>query len=212
MAPDHAGPVLSLRGPRVGLGPLHAGLLPAIARWENDLPLSILSGEPARPLTAETLAADPVWTGREGPDVASFAIYELSTLRPIGVIGLRHIDAPPGTAELGISIGEADCRGRGYGTEATALLLRHAFTDLGLRAVLLEVWSFNPRAIRAYLRVGFREIGRRREAQVMAGRAYDRVYMDCLAEEFVDPLSDEVDPHPDAQASPLSRDRDTSQA
>ncbi|HET9015560.1 MAG TPA: GNAT family protein [Thermomicrobiaceae bacterium] len=188
---DHPadGPAISLRGPRVGLGPLHPGLLPAIARWENDLPLSILSGEPARPLTAEALAADPVWAGRGGPGTASFAIYELAAPRPIGVTGLRHIDAPPGTAEFGISIGEADCRGRGYGTEATGLLLRHAFSDLGLRGIFLEVWSFNPAAIRTYLRVGFREIGRRRQAQVMAGRAYDRVYMECLAGEFRDPLA-----------------------
>jgi diamine N-acetyltransferase len=197
--PEHrpAAPVISLRGPRVGLGPLHAELLPAIARWENDLPLSILSGEPARPLTTEALAADPSWTGRAGPDTASFAIYELATRRPIGVVGLRHIDAPPGTADFGISIGEADCRGHGYGTEATALILRHAFAELGLRGVFLEVWSFNPNAIRTYRRVGFREIGRRRAAQLMAGRAYDRVYMECLAGEFLDSLpEDGPDPSP----------------
>ena len=189
MRPAEPSPALTLRGAHVGLGPMHPGLLPAIARWENDLPLSILSGEPARPLTAEALAADPAWTGRTGPDSVSFAIYELSTLRPIGVTGLRDIDTPPGTAEFGISIGETDCWGRGYGTEATTLVLRYAFTDLGLRSILLEVWSFNERAIRTYHRVGFREIGRRRQAQVMGGRAWDVVFMDCLADELVDTLA-----------------------
>lgn len=55
---------------------------------------------------------------------------------------------------------------------------------LGLHNLMLTVFSHNPRGIRAFTRAGFREIGRRREAKRVAGRAYDVVYMDCLATEF----------------------------
>jgi diamine N-acetyltransferase len=35
------------------------------------------------------------------------------------------------SASFGILIGEPDCRGKGYGTETTRLMLDCAFTDLG---------------------------------------------------------------------------------
>jgi len=52
----------------------------------------------------------------------------------------------------------------------------------------LTVLSFNGRGIRAYKRAGFKEIGRWREAHRFGGRAYDVIYMDCLATEFQSPL------------------------
>jgi hypothetical protein len=39
-------------------------------------------------------------------------------------------------------------------------------------------------AIRAYQRAGFKEFGRRREAHRAGGRAFDEVWMDCLATDF----------------------------
>jgi RimJ/RimL family protein N-acetyltransferase len=84
-------------------------------------------------------------------------------------------------------IGEKECWGKGYGTETTTLMLDYGFTLLGLHNICLSVFSFNERGIRAYTRAGFREIGRRREAICLAGRAHDIVFMDCLASEFQSP-------------------------
>jgi len=53
---------------------------------------------------------------------------------------------------------------------------------------MLTVSPYNERGIRAYTRAGFREFGRRREAWRLGGRAYDVVYMDCLATEFQSPV------------------------
>jgi diamine N-acetyltransferase len=92
------------------------------------------------------------------------------------------------TADFDIAIGEKDCWGKGCGTEAAALMLDYGFTALGLHNIHLSVWSFNERAIRAYRRAGFREIGRRRGAHRLGGQAYDVIYMDCLATEFQSPV------------------------
>jgi RimJ/RimL family protein N-acetyltransferase len=81
-------------------------------------------------------------------------------------------------------IGEKDCWNKGYGTEATALVLDYAFTALGLHNVMLRAYAYNQAGIRAYQKAGFREFGRRRQARRLAERAYDVVYMDCLASEF----------------------------
>jgi RimJ/RimL family protein N-acetyltransferase len=81
-------------------------------------------------------------------------------------------------------IGDKEFQNRGYGQEAIRLLLDYAFNLLNLNSVMLGTFAYNLRAIAAYKKVGFREIGRRRQARLIAGRAYDGILMDILAEEF----------------------------
>jgi RimJ/RimL family protein N-acetyltransferase len=114
-----------------------------------------------------------------------FLIYERSTLRPIGQTGFSQMQRVYQTAEFNISIGAKDCWGKGYGTEATRLMLRYAFATLGINMIWLRAQSSNQRAIRAYLRAGFRGSGCLREAQRIGQDAIDIVYMDCLAREFL---------------------------
>ncbi len=42
--------------------------------------------------------------------------------------------------------------------------------------------------------MGFREIGRRRQARIVGDRRYDVVFMDILAEEFESPVVQKVPP------------------
>ncbi len=176
-------PIVNIGGDKVALGPLRRDLVPAYLRWVSDFEVTRTLGVPIRPFTRE---AEEAWyesIAKADRDV-QFTIYERATMRPIGNGGLKGIDHAHGTATFGILIGEKDCWGKGYGTEATRLVLDYAFTVLGLHNVLLTVFSFNERGIRAYRRAGFKEIGRRRQARRLAGQAYDVVYMDCLAAEF----------------------------
>jgi diamine N-acetyltransferase len=83
-----------------------------------------------------------------------------------------------------IAIGAANCRGQGYGTEATRLMLDYAFNGLGLHSVMLTVYATNPAGLRAYTKAGFREIGRRRQSYLQGGTLWDTIYMDCLARDF----------------------------
>ncbi|MBA3451302.1 MAG: GNAT family N-acetyltransferase [Chloroflexia bacterium] len=181
-------PIITMTGERVALGPLHRGLLSHIERWENDFRSQDLRGNGPRPRTAESIAAtwEPLLRG-EREDWIGFAIYALPELRPIGVLNIRDFTNPHGAAEFGITIGDLSDRGRGYGTEATRMLLDYAFTVLGVYNVWLDTLAYNVGAIRAYEKAGFREIGRRRGAHVLAGRRHDVVLMDCLADEFVPP-------------------------
>jgi diamine N-acetyltransferase len=181
-------PIVNITGERVALGPLHRGLLPLLERWANDFPTDDLRGNDPRPWTAEEIAAtwEPLLRG-ERADWLGFAIYALAELRPIGVLNIRDFTNPHGTAEFGISIGEAADRGQGFGTEAVRLLLDYAFTVLGVHNVWLDTPAYNVAAIRAYEKAGFREIGRRRGARTLAGQRYDVVFMDCVAGEFEPP-------------------------
>ena len=192
---DHpSAPIVNVRGERVALGPLHRELLALIERWDNDFRTVDLGGDDPGPRSAESLSAswEPLLRG-ERNDWIGFAIYALPDLRPIGVINIRDFTNPHGTAEFGITIGDPGDRGQGFGTEATRLLLDYAFTVLGVHNVWLDTPAYNAGAIRAYEKAGFREIGRRRGARTLAGRRYDVVLMDCIAEEFV-PLATPVLP------------------
>lgn len=183
-------PIVNIVGERVALGPLHRGLLPLLARWENDFWTVDRGGDDPRPLAADGLAAE--WESLlrgERADWLGFAIYALPDYRPIGVMNIRDYTNPHGTAEFGITIGDALERGQGYGTEAVRLLLDYAFSVLGVHNVWLDTPAYNTGALRAYEKAGFREIGRRRGARVVASTRYDIVLMDCVVDDFVPPAS-----------------------
>ena len=55
------------------------------------------------------------------------------------------------------------------------LLLDYGFNLLNLNSVMLGTFAFNQRAIRCYERVGFKVIGRRRQARIIAGEAAQRL-------------------------------------
>lgn len=183
-------PIINIVGEKVALGPWSRAVLPLVNRWDNDFAVGVLSGDAPRPVGREATEADVDRAVRGEPRHSSlpFVIYERASMRPIGMTDLRHIDHQRRTAEFGIAIGEKDCWGKGYGTEAVTLVLDYAFSVLGLHNVMLDTNSFNERAIRCYRRAGFKEIGRRREARRLGDRVYDVVYMDCLATEFKRPL------------------------
>jgi diamine N-acetyltransferase len=184
-------PILNILGPKVALGPQRRDLLSLYQRWINDFEVSRSLGHGLRPATYED---EQIWydTVHRGDQDVVFTIYERASLRPIGNSGLHQVDRDNGTAEFGIMIGEKDCWGRGYGTEATRLMLDYGFTVLGLHNILLRVYTFNRRGINAYRRAGFQEIGRRRQAIRRGRQRYDVIYMDCLADDFESPLLERV--------------------
>ena len=181
-------PIVTLTGERVALGPLHAGLLPLLARWEND-PLTIeLGGAAVHPKPPDVVVAEwELLLRGERQGWAGFAIYARPDLRPVGVANVRDFLTPNRTAEFGITIGDPADRSRGYGSEATRLLCAWAFAELGIHNIWLDTVSTNPAAIRAYAKAGFREIGRIRQARRIGGVVADVVLMECLAPEFMAP-------------------------
>lgn len=176
-------PILNLVGEKVALGPRRRDLLPLYLKWINDFEVCRTLAVQMRPRTMEF--EEQWWEGAAHDDRGvAFTIYERETLRPIGNTDLTDIDTYHRTASFGLMIGEKECWGKGYGTEATRLMLEYGFTVLGVHNIMLEVYGYNERAIRTYRRAGFKEIGRRREALQFCGKAHDVILMDCLATEF----------------------------
>ena len=66
---------------------------------------------------------------------------------------------PPDVYELGIAIYDEADRGKGYGSEAIAVLLDYLFGELGAARVQAGTALWNEAARRMFERLGFREEG-----------------------------------------------------
>lgn len=114
--------------------------------------------------------------------------HDLLLLSPEGrIIGesvVNEIDWAARCGNFRIAIfHSADC-GRGIGSWAVRMTRDFAFEELKLHRLELDVFSFNPRAVRAYEKAGFRHEGVRRDA-IWDGTAYgDDILMAILEDEW----------------------------
>lgn len=153
------------------------------AIWFNDLEVTIPLGDEAYTPTSinnELSAINNILQN----NAHLFSIVDIKTDELIGRCGLFSIDRTNRHAMFGIVIGEKSYWNKGYGQEATKLTLDYAFNLLNLNNIMLGVFSFNESAITCYKKVGFREIGKHRQARIIGGKKYDIILMDILAEEF----------------------------
>lgn len=172
-----------LSGERCYLSPVQLSDAEAWTKWMNNLDVTVPLGDEAYvPYSLEKMQAEAADAIERQQHV--FSIVDCAADRLIGRCLLFAIDSINRSAMFGILIGEKEYWDRGYGSEATRLLLDYAFNLLNLHSVMLGVFGFNERAIRSYEKVGFKVIGRRREARIIAGKAWDVVLMDILEEEF----------------------------
>lgn len=84
--------------------------------------------------------------------------------RIIGESVINDIDPDARCANYRVAIFHRDAQGKGVGGWAIRRTVDYAFAYLKLQRLELDVFAFNPRAIRAYARAGFRQEGVRRQA------------------------------------------------
>jgi len=157
--------------------------LGAFTRWYSDPEVARLTRYQQSPLSNEEIERF-FYSRIMGSDFLAMAIHLRDTDRLIGTCAFSQLDGDNGSTLYHITIGERDAWGHGYGTEATDLMVAHAFTRLALHRVALTVFEFNPRAIRAYEKCGFIVEGRARQAIFRDGRFWDEIQMSILFEEW----------------------------
>lgn len=131
-------------------------------RWRTDAELARYDA--ARPFAAtyqDYLALYRDELLYPSPYRRSLAIED-SGGRHIGNVMYYNIDTIRREAEIGITIGERDYWGRGYGTDAVKTLVRQIFRATGFRRIYLKTLDWNVRAQHAFEKAGFRMCGRSR--------------------------------------------------
>ncbi len=172
-------------GDRIRLRGVERSDIPKFQEWLND-PEVIESLSIYLPLS---MIDEEQWfdnVSRLSPDEKPLAI-ELKQGRDwrlIGNSGFFNLEWANRCAEFGLFIGNKSVWNKGYGTETVRLILRHGFETLNLHRIYLRVYSTNPRAKRAYEKVGFVLEGTMREAVYRHGRYADIHIMGVLRSEW----------------------------
>ncbi|HEU5015971.1 MAG TPA: GNAT family protein [Roseiflexaceae bacterium] len=170
-------------GERIFLSQVRREDVPQISRWFSDLELNTYLGAVGMSFTPEQ---EQDWYDRvvRQTDNKTFAIIVREEQRMIGNVSLMEINARHGHATLGVAIGDKTTWGQGYGSEAVRLMCDYGFTFLSLYNIRLWHVAFNARGHRAYLKTGFKEVGRVRGAILFNGQRYDDVLMDITRDDF----------------------------
>ncbi len=171
-----------LIGAKVYLRPLDLADAPALTTWMNDAEVT-RNLRIYRPLTLLAEEAFLRKLGESESDIV-LGIVAREPEQFIGVVGLHQLDPRNRHVQFGISIGEKSAWGKGYGTEATRLIVGYAFETLNLNRVYLHVHEYNERAVRVYEKAGFRMEGRLRQEAFRDGRYWDTFVMAVLRAEW----------------------------
>jgi RimJ/RimL family protein N-acetyltransferase len=131
-----------------------------------------------------------------------WAIHRRDTGDLIGTAAVTDLSAVRNTCLYRIVIGEKDAWGKGFGTETTRLVAQEVFENFPVTRFRLEVFAHNPRARRAYERVGFRQYDRYEERVPAKNTVLDIIAMeltpDALASNMPVASSSDVNDQADA--------------
>ena len=102
----------------------------------------------------------------------------------IGNVYLNSIHWINRSAEFSIFLGDKTHWGEGFGTEATLLMLKYGFDQLGLERIFLLVLEENASAIKVYQKCGFHTEGTLRRSIYKDGEFKSQILMSILKTEF----------------------------
>lgn len=174
--------------PRLLLRPYSMQHLEVMNKWANDAELNYYDDDrpfPAEPVSLETTRAmlrrivDSSDCG-----IVRFAIHRQEDDSCIGLCMIALIDRYNKRCNIGISIGEKDQWGSGYGREALQALVEHSFGPLGMNRIGAEVYDYNERSLRLFTGIGFVREGLIRQAVYKRGQFADSVILGLLKTEW----------------------------
>lgn len=127
-----------------------------------------------------------------------FAITEADGDQYLGTVSLKNIDNDSKSAEYAISL-RKKAQGKGIGYTATVKILEHAFYNLGLERVYLNVLSDNTNAVDFYTKFGFvyegeflNHIKVRNQSHSLKWYRLMKAEYECIAMPFKVPTVDDV--------------------
>lgn len=113
-----------------------------------------------------------------------FVVCEKVTDIVVGFLYLNNIDHQNKSCRFAKLLGNKSCWGKGYGTQATMLVLYHAFYELGMERVCASQLLTNKASIRVNEKCGFVSEGVARHAIFKKGKYVDLNMMSCLRSDY----------------------------
>jgi RimJ/RimL family protein N-acetyltransferase len=171
---------MTIKGGDINLRPIKIADAKRFVKWFSDSTVNKFLARRKLTLKEELAWIRKIPKNENG--ISRFAIETKDGVH-IGSVSFHDINKNDKFATFGIMIGDKMFWNRGYGTEATKLILDHGFQKLKLHRIELEVYEYNPRAIKVYKRLGFKSEGKKRERVFLNGKFYDVLQMGILKNE-----------------------------
>jgi len=175
------------RTPRLGLRQPAWEELALFERWAHE------------PLLDQMVGSEFLYRcrhlGAYHPDFVSLALNDPTSLTllvqplappapPVGFVRLYHIRLVEQFAFLETAVTDLRSLRKGWGIEASRLLLAYAMDVLGLRRVEAKVYAYNLLSINALKRNGCQQEGVLRQARTYDGQRWDILVFSILQEEM----------------------------
>lgn len=178
--------VTPLKEGRVRFTPLQIDNIHTHFSWNNDPELNRLDSE--LPYQEESfgtfkerfeqLCNNPSSAHRD------FEIHDVEAEKLIGVAYVAQISSHHHHAMVGVTIGERDYWGHGYGKESLRLLLRYCFQELDLHRVSAETFEYNTAWRDLIKGMGFAHEGTCREYLFRDEKYWDKELYSMLEQEY----------------------------
>ena len=175
-----------VRGEAIYLTNLDPANAEVARAWINDPEINryLLTGQVPVSAAAEAAFYERAVIDWAAGTAFQFEIHVAEDGRYIGNCGLHKVDMRHRSAEVGILIGDTSEQNRGYGRDAIRTLLRFGFDTLGLHRIAIKCQADNDRGMHLYPKLGFREVGRKRDATFTFGKWVDEAVFDMLDSEW----------------------------
>jgi len=151
-----------------------------VENWNNPEMRRFLGGVIPHSRQSEADWLQSVQDDMKRQKMFAFAIERLSNDAFLGTLAVHDIDWIAGNGRLGVVIHKPTNWGKGYGTEAMELLIDFCWTHINLRRLELSVHSFNERAKKVYLKLGFVEYGVAHQQFYINGEYVDSIMMELF--------------------------------
>lgn len=174
-----------IRGDRVILRPFQRADIAALQRWHDDGEVMRYWDE-TMPLVVESQWEKDFSPGGKFTRFGAEGFFAICNEEgdAIGRLGFHDYSHRHRHAELSILIGDKEYWGKGYGSDAIIAFGHWYFNQKGAHRLWLTVLATNPRAQRAYEKVGFTREGTWREQVYMDGQWVDEYLYGLLRPEF----------------------------
>ena len=156
----------TIEGKRVVLRPATPEDEPQILDWllRSDVTPSLIGPplfpeRPVPPPEDSSQRLDPHYLDGTAPELGRCFLI-LADGKPVGQVAYNDIMERDGLkqVELDIWMRSESCCGKGYGTDALDALCRYLHDRFGVEQFMVQPSARNPRAIRAYEKVGFKQL------------------------------------------------------
>lgn len=148
-------------------------------RWMNDPETTQYLESRFYPNSLESIR-DFVESNSAGGGTALFAVVLKDGDRHIGNIKIGPVNWIHRLADVGLLIGEKDCWGKGYATEAIRLVTEYGFKTLNLHKITASCYGGNAGSAKAFVKVGYLEEGVRRSHSFSGGKYEDVILLGII--------------------------------